>query len=75
MEEQQRKTLERHFTQAEQVVAQGIEHIGMQKKLITELIRDGHDAAAATDLLNTLQQSQKLHVEYLDRLRLELGLS
>jgi hypothetical protein len=43
-------------------------------QLIAELTREGYDIDAATELLNTLHQSQTLLVEQRDQLRRELGL-
>jgi hypothetical protein len=37
------------------------------------LKRGDHDTAAAEDLLNTLIETQRLHEQHRDRLRLELG--
>jgi hypothetical protein len=74
MDEAERRIIEQNLVEAEQAVAQGHEHIVRQKRVITDLMRDGYDIGPATDLLNTLQKSQKLHVQHRDRLRSELGL-
>jgi hypothetical protein len=54
---------------------QGREDIAKQTQLIAELTRAGYDIQAATELLNTLHQSQALLVEHRDQLRRELGLA
>jgi hypothetical protein len=55
---------------ARQHVRQGAAHIKRQRQLIAELRRDGHDTLAkdGESLLATLQATQRLHEEHLERL-------
>jgi hypothetical protein len=74
MDEAERKTTEQNLIEADDAIVQGREDIAKQMQLIAELTREGYDIQAATELLNTLHQSQTLLVEQRDQLRRELGL-
>ncbi len=74
MNEVERKIAEQDLIEADVAIAQGRESITKQTELIAELTREGYDIQAATELLNTLHQSQTLLVEHRDQLRRELGL-
>ncbi len=74
MDEADRKITEQNLIEADDAIAQGREDIAKQMHLIAELTREGYDIQAATELLNTLHQSQTLLVEQRDQLRRELGL-
>ena len=74
MDEAERKTTEQNLIEADDAIVQGREDIAKQMQLIAELTREGYDIDAATELLNTLHQSQTLLVEQRDQLRRELGL-
>jgi hypothetical protein len=67
-----RDTLQEHLRQAMAHVAQGREHIVSQQALIAELERDGHDTAAAKQLLEMFEQSQAMHAAHAARLEEEL---
>ena len=56
---------ERHFAEGEQLLAR-------QRAKLEELRRDGHNSAEAELLLQTLEESQALHVYGRDRLRREV---
>ena len=74
MDEAERKIAEQNLIEADDAIARGREDIVKQTQLIAELTRAGYDIQAATELLNTLHQSQTLVVERRDQLRRELGL-
>jgi hypothetical protein len=70
-----RTTLEKHLVEAERRVADGLENICHQKEIIAQLERDQHHDAAleqARSVLNTLMETQVLHVKERDRIRAEL---
>jgi len=67
-----RETIQRHLDQAERLVAEGVLRIERQKRLIAELERDGHAAADAKRLLETLLDSQAIHEAHLRMVRAEL---
>jgi len=73
MDEAERKIAEQNLIEADDAIAQGREDIAKQTQLIAELTRAGYDIQAATELLNTLHQSQTLLVEHRDKLMRELG--
>jgi hypothetical protein len=50
-------------------VAEGERHISGQRALIRRLHHAGRDTTLAESVLDTLEQSQQLHVEHRDRLR------
>ncbi len=74
MDEAERKITEQNLIEADDAIAHGREDIAKQVQLIAELTRAGYDIQAATELLNTLRQSQTLLVEHRDQLRRELRL-
>jgi hypothetical protein len=74
MDEAERKIAEQNLIEADDAIARGREDIAKQTQLIAELTRAGYDIQAATELLNTLNQSQTVLVERRDQLRRELGL-
>ena len=74
MDEAERKIAEQNMIEADDAIAQGREDIAKQTQLIAELTRAGYDIQAATELLNTLHQSQTFLVEHRDQLRRESGL-
>ena len=74
MDEAERKIAEQNLLEADAAIAQGREEIAKQMQLIAELTRERYDIQAATELLNTLHQSQILLVEHRDQLRRGLGL-
>jgi hypothetical protein len=67
-----RKLEQRHLQEAERHVAEGREHIEKQRRIIAELERDGHDTSTARELLETLEQSHRIHEEYRDLIKAEL---
>jgi hypothetical protein len=67
-----RKLEQRHLQEAERHVAQGLEHIDKERRIIAELDRDGHDTSTARELLKTLEQSQRMHEEHRDHIKAEL---
>jgi hypothetical protein len=58
-----RAKIEEHLQQTDSHIALGEKHLERQHKIIAELQRDGHDTTAATDLLATLEETQRLHVD------------
>ena len=49
-------------------VREGAEHILRQREVVAGLQERGRSTATAEDLLLTLERSQRLHEEHLDRL-------
>jgi hypothetical protein len=74
MDEAERKLAGQNLVEADEAITQGREDIAKQTQLIAELTRAGYDIQAATELLNILQESQRLRVEHRNQLRRELGL-
>jgi hypothetical protein len=70
---QPRQMLERHLAESEKDVVEGRVHIANQIRIIEDLKAGGHDTTVAEALLNTLMETQRLHENYRDRLRRELG--
>jgi hypothetical protein len=67
-----RAELQQSLAEAERHVAVSARHIARQRKLIVELESRGEDATEAREVLDSLRQTQRLHVERRDRLRTEL---
>jgi hypothetical protein len=57
---------------ADKHVAEGEKHLARQRQIIASLTQDGHPVDEAVELLQTLEVSQRLHVESRDRLLQEL---
>jgi chromosome segregation ATPase len=57
-----------HLAEAEDHVAIGMEHIGRQREIVTQLEREGRDVAQARALLEQFEQLQEMHVTDRDRL-------
>lgn len=62
-----------HLAQADRHVDQGERHLAQQRAQVDALERDGHDATVARELLDTLEQTQVLHLADRDRIRRELN--
>jgi hypothetical protein len=73
MDEAERKIAEQNLIEADDAIAQVRKDIAKQMQLIAELTREGYDIQPATELLNTLHQSQTVLVEHRNQLRRELG--
>lgn len=74
----ERSTMDRalvaeHLRHARDRVAEGERHIREQQQRIASLERDGHELALARQLLETLEETQVLHVQDRDRLINELA--
>ena len=56
-------------------VAEGTDQVFRQRRMVAELISDGHDdsAQAARDLLRLLEESLGLHMAHLARLLGQVG--
>jgi hypothetical protein len=67
-----RAVLLQHLAQAERHVAEGEQHLLRQEELIAELDRDGHDTEKARVILDTLRETQALHLQDRDRIMREL---
>ena len=67
-----RALLQRHLAQAEKDVALGTLHVERQLEILAELGRDGHPTKQAEQLLQTFEDSLRLHIEGRDRLLKEL---
>lgn len=70
-----RRMLSDVLAMAERHVLEGDAHLSRQRELIAQLERDGHlnEAARATRLLDTMRETQELHVAHRNRLRRDLG--
>jgi hypothetical protein len=69
-----RAMIERHLVQAEGHVTLGRQHLARQVEIVADLKRGGHVAVAesASEILQTLQESQMQHEAHRDRLLKEL---
>jgi hypothetical protein len=67
-----RPAIEQHLTETLEHIALGEVHITRQHQLVAELRRDGHDTTAAMELLATLEETQRTHVETRERLQRQL---
>jgi hypothetical protein len=54
--------LQQHLAQAERHIARGVVHLARQRELIAELDRAGHDTEEARAILDTLMETQVLHL-------------
>ena len=66
--------LRNELERAQRHVAEGREHIARQRRIISELERDGHDTGLARELLTSLEETQALHESTLARVAYELNL-
>jgi hypothetical protein len=64
--------IETNLAQAERHVAEGSQHVAMQREIVKNLERDGHDTSRARSLLARFEESQTMHIADRDRLRKEL---
>lgn len=64
-----RATLERHLAEAERHVALGEKNIANQRRVLENLLRDGHDTAEAERLLQGFLDVQDLQIADRNRLR------
>ena len=62
----------RHLTRVEENVAIGANNIALQRELVAELDRDGHDGSQAKQMLAQFLDLQTMHVADRDRLIKEL---
>lgn len=60
--------LEQHLEQSRRHAADGERHLASQRIIVAELEASGRDAAIAKRLLATLEESQELHNEHIQRL-------
>ena len=68
-----RQLLETRLQQARRHVTTGKEDIARQRSVIAELVRDGHDAKLARELLRSFEALQAMHVAEAERLAVELA--
>ena len=68
-----RAVIERRLAEAERHVTLGEKNIANQRRVLENLLRDGHDTAEAERLLQAFLDSQDLHVEKRNRLRADLA--
>jgi hypothetical protein len=61
-----------HLEQARRHVAEGKWHIALQREIVAERERDGHDTSMSKQLLDQFQQIYALYVAERDRLEKEL---
>src|SRR5215469_17196059 len=55
--------LQQHLAQAERHIARGVVHLARQRELIAKLDRAGHDTEEARAILDTLMETQVLHLQ------------
>jgi hypothetical protein len=67
-----RVMLEQHLMETEQHITRGEQLIAEQREIISNLQRDGLDAARARELLAALEETQRQHVAARDRIQQEL---
>jgi hypothetical protein len=65
----ERSLLEEHLAMAERHVAEGEVHLLRQRRLVSDLRRDGHDTAESEKFLAQLEALQVMHLEHRDHLR------
>jgi hypothetical protein len=68
-----RKLWHEHLAQTERHVAEGKQQVARQREIVAELERDGHNAAAARDLLRLFEEMQAMHIADRDRILEDLG--
>jgi hypothetical protein len=61
--------LKERLAQTEGDMAMSRGHIAHQRKFVTDLVRDGHDASQALALLRRFEELQELHIAHRDWLR------
>jgi hypothetical protein len=61
--------IDRHLAEAEEHVASGDRLVFRQRAIVTYLAREGHDTSQAQSLLATFEETLRLHMADLDRLR------
>jgi len=59
---------------AKRHIAEGLEHIAHQRRIIADLERDGHDTGLARELLKSFEETQALHESTLARVLNEAGM-
>jgi hemerythrin len=69
---EERAMLERHLAQAERHVSEGENTVARQRRVVTELSKDGHDSRLAQELLTQFETAQAAHIADRDRIRAEL---
>ena len=62
-----------HLAQAERHAAEGASRVARQREIIQRLVKGGHDATEARELLRQMEETQALHVAGRERLRRELS--
>jgi antitoxin (DNA-binding transcriptional repressor) of toxin-antitoxin stability system len=67
--------LHRHLKLAKKRVAQGVQHIASQHKIVDKLVAARADTTIAKELLDTLELSQSQHLADRDRISAELAKS
>jgi hypothetical protein len=66
--------LHQHLAMVEGHIAKGLKSIERQRAVIDRLAANGLDLARSKDVLRLLLETQELHQEHHDRLRIQLGL-
>jgi hypothetical protein len=65
------RRLAQHLVEAERHVSEGERLVEHQRRTVEKRRRDGHHAELATQLLEEMEESLRLHVQDRDRLRRE----
>jgi hypothetical protein len=68
-----RKLWHEHLAQADRHVAEGKQQVARQREIVAKLERDGHNAAAARDLLRLFEEMQAMYIADRDRILKDLG--
>jgi hypothetical protein len=63
----------KHLREVEGLIAKSKRHIARQQEMITELEGDGHDTTPALRLLETLENTRRLHLYTRETIRHELN--
>jgi hypothetical protein len=66
--------LDTKLHRAQAAVDRGIAHLTTQRALIAFRLAEGAQLAEFRDLLNALEDTQRLHVQHRDRLRRQMDL-
>ena len=65
------RRLAQHLVEAERHVSEGERLVEHQRRRVEKRRRDGHHAELATQLLEEMEESLRLHIQDRDRLRRE----
>jgi hypothetical protein len=67
-----RATLERRLANANKHIAEGARHVAQQKALVQGMERQGRDSSTSKQLLQTFEETLRLHMADRDKLLRDL---